>query len=520
MEDTLLHKLLKWIVASSVGLLALPISVFIIIFSLYPDLGTDKNFNLFKLKSYYDICYRVDSKYVKENAFLINSNIEKEVFNFKNSLFPSPCLQCEQNVFQSAIKKNAENKKKHILLIDHTLSTYLDSSNFINVRKQLITNLSNQQQTKINIKDVRKLFFLTLESSYNLSDNDTLLVFSYRCQNFVDPPKIITKGTQSEILSIGDIEKCETGIQRTNFHTIFNVILNFIEKHPREYNSITFFSDFYHDDPIIEIDHLKKDIEKFQKITDGVKLNLIVLWQEDYKDKQRKDKQKKLLEYISLYYDGISKIDYIYTDDYNDDRYWIKEHKFEEFEEILTPNESMNKDTTIIALYAATTNSLKYNEAICKIKMNNNNPFKWKIKSLDPTKRDIEFLKYNRNCQGQFYEKNHRYFINQWYEEECDSLYLCVKLKQKKDNYIDDLRFVYCYKDKKGKNYFGENKIVIKEIFFETKHRDNLRYILNTFCVFLVVIIISGELLVIIDLKTLIDLCYEYKNRLTKRRTD
>ncbi|MDR2971943.1 MAG: hypothetical protein LBU83_08455 [Bacteroidales bacterium] len=52
-----MYKLLKWIVASSVSMPVLPISVFIIIFSLYPDLVMDKEPKEFlKLTTYYEIC--------------------------------------------------------------------------------------------------------------------------------------------------------------------------------------------------------------------------------------------------------------------------------------------------------------------------------------------------------------------------------------------------------------------------------------------------------------------------------
>ena len=448
---------------------------------MYPDIGT-VDFNLFKLKSYYDICNRKNDDFVRDKPFELRSNIEKE-----------------------------NTSKNHILLIDQTRSTPLDSTNFGNFKKNLIeqvkkdTFIKDKDILKLNVKDL--LYYTLINSLRN--NYDTLLVIYYKNVDsiFTD---IFTK---KQVHSIYDFKPSTVSDihQKTNFKIIFDTIPNLIKQNKLTNYSITFFSDFYHDDTIkassnintIKIKKINGSVIKdFQDSVKNAKLNLIVLWQENYKDKQRKDKQEELLKTIEQYYNGIGKIDYLYTNNYIDDKYWTKRTSFEEFDELLT---SMNENDTIISLYASTINSLKYSDAVRKIKMDNNRSFKWKIKSIDPTKLDEEFIKYNRNCEGEVYgsKNNRRYFINQWYEEECYSLYLSVKLKQKKDNYIDDLRFVYYYTTGKGvdkKNYFGECKIVIKEILFEDNHQNNLRLILNSFCVLFIICIVCGEILIIIYL--------------------
>lgn len=98
MEDTILHKLSKWTLASSVSLLAIPVSLYIFIFSLYPDLTKD-NFEFYRLKSYYELGNFKVSKIqfdtpdtIKYNHYLfidatLSTKIsDKDKSNFKKSL--------------------------------------------------------------------------------------------------------------------------------------------------------------------------------------------------------------------------------------------------------------------------------------------------------------------------------------------------------------------------------------------------------------------------------------------------
>ena len=555
--------------ASSVGLLAIPITLFIVIISLYPDLTTIDDFKVYKLKSYHSICdtMRKDSTIIKNNpntleSISLNKTTLALVFGGSDTLVASINRNNATNktVWTSnnntvAIVKNgivtANNKKKkgiaiitakvdgetascevtvdiikhkknieHILLIDRTASTSLKSENFKQLKDNLIHNLNSVDKKIIDSlkhtqKDTTKtllrgLLYVTLINSYKKSyEYDTLHVFFYNghlyknetceelntlelnpffCENFGKKDTISKKINFEKGILLKD-----SAFLRTNFKAVFDTISNFVKKDKNKEYCITIFSDFYHDDTVKLGKISPKDVAFFRNSVGNPKLNLIVLWKEDYPDKQRKREQIDLINLIKENFVGICKTDFIFTNNYNDNRYWKVDTVFLEFKEMLDfdYNSDYYKEEKKISLYAPISDYLKYSEATCKIIMKNpSKQFRWRIKQLEPDRNNIYFWKFKKDCKGSFDKGYNRYFINQWYEEACDSLYLSIKLEH--DTKLDDLRFVYSYKGDDGKDHFHEYGFEIKNVIFSNTYKQHLTMILNAFMVLLCATLISG----------------------------
>ena len=476
-SDTILYKFLKWIVASSVSLLAIPITLFIVIISLYPDLTTVNNFKVYKLKSYYDIC---DTSIKSLDIVDGNSFLLKEQATKKNSIH-------------------------HLLFIDRTWSTDLKTTEFSNLKKHLIKELNKTIQS-IDTNDIKKMIYQVLINSCKIHC-DSLHIFFYSGRHYKyknsykEYDDSIKYYPPSEAYCIpasrGPTSDINDPKVRTNFAYIFDTIAKFLN-HSRtiEIDCITIFSDFFHCDTINRLGQKMEvyggDIENFRHSTGNTKLHLIALWKKEH-SVYRKNKQEQLVNLINGHFVGISKTNFIFTDKYDNSNYWVNSNKFLEFEELFA-NVNFEQEETKIQLYAPISNNLKYNEATCKIMKDSViGKFQWKIKKLNPHE-NYSFWKYDKDCK----KVNKRYFMNQWYEEECDSLYLSIKLEH--DTKIDDLRFIYTFKDKYGNNCFYEYGFEIKDVIFPNKYQEHLKHIFNFFCFLLIIIIICGEILIAIQL--------------------
>jgi hypothetical protein len=499
MRNTLLHKLLKWIVTSSVSLLALPISVFIIIFSLYPDLVMDKTTTDFlKLKTYYDIC-----DITKQQKTVINDSIHI------HKLLSNP---------------KTETNKKHLLIIDQTLSTVFNTINeneYTEVKKHLRNNLQDTIFKKDTTLSLKLLLFYHLLEKFDYSYNcDTLFVFFYYgnetnknnrsvfFNEWVSLPLNKVDSIKRKIKNYEEYRRGKKLSQWTNFKTILDSVKTKISQEKIEFDCITFLSDFDHDicrDTVNE-QHRKirlanQDFKQLRDSTKHTKINLIALWKAEEIDKDKQESQKKFITNFDKYFAGVVHTEKIYIDDYKYEKY-IGNGELLEFEEIITykipdkEKDNKGKDT-IINLWATISNPLNYDEAKVKLKLDIAGKFYWKIKSISDSINTI--VSFQKDCNN----IDTKYSINQWYEEKVDSI--CLSLRLNPHCNFDDLKFCYCIQDSNGKLKFAEYDISIRKIFIEEKQKQILTKILDIFCIILCVSIISGFTLVILEF-------YDYYN--------
>ena len=465
MRGSILHSLLKWVLASSVSLLAIPVTLFIIIFSLYPDLTTVAGFKLWKLESYYDICDR------KEDMF-IDKNI---------------------NILRGYGINNTNYNKHHLVIIDQTLSIILNNTSLEYLKKDLIKSVDTKNY-KVDTTSINALMYFKLIEAFRYGHNcDTLHAYFYKgFDNHPDIWQDIYLGhfTPEILKSINYKyipERNEKQI--TEFKKIFSIVQDKI-KSIGTIDCITFLSDFYNE---TTPDLSDRDFLKLRKATGESKIILIALWNTEYskKDSIRMKRQKIFIEKFEKYFQGVVDTKILYIDKYNDDLYTAEEHyNFLEFEENISLNTLKTKeDTSTIVFYSPISGSLRYEDA--KIKLKSDRKFKWKIKK--EFEKNV-FIKFQKNCDT---TNESRYIFNPWYEDECDSLFLSIKLEH--DTKVDDLKFIYSY-DCEGKPFFKEYNIVIRNVFINEVYKKNLKIILILFCILLIIIIFFGEILFSLDL--------------------
>ena len=472
MNDTILHKLLKWIVASSVSLLAIPISVFVIIFSLYPDLVTINEFSLFKLSSYYAIC-DVDNNgnhFISENPDTLFTKIISE----------------------------KHNSKFHLLVIDQTLSTLFKNENNFSKFRSDLQDYFRERNILVIDSSLKSLIYAKLIESLKIGFNcDSLYVFYYdgtigclseksEFHQFKDI--IITDFINNKNHTSGE----KANEQKTNFKDIFDKIAKVLEQHPA-IDCITFLSDFYHDGTY---DLTKNDFEQLKAKTQQRKINLIALWQNKYVGNdadKREICQKKFIDRFNKYFQRVISTDKIFIDSYHDGSYNNNSGGFLEFDEAISFNSLKNdnnieNDSLKIYFFLPISNSLKYNEAQVKIVLNTLGKFRWKIKSISDNNKT--FIKFRNNCDV---NDTKRYTLNQWYSDACDSLWLAIKLDNN-CNY-DDLKFCYVVQNSNAQNNFFELNMELKQILFSNGYKKILIYIINIFSGLLLTSIVVGSIL-------------------------
>ncbi len=464
MKDTIFHKLLKWVIASSVSLLALPISVFVIIFSLYPDLLSVNDFHFDQLKSYYELCdIAKDKDFITKNTATLYSNIAPAKIN-----------------------------KNHLLVIDQTLSTVFEGIGLDNLKKDLILALKKSTKGELDTTSIKSLIYEKLIQTFDLGYNlDTLFVYFYNGNK--DPGNTWIKVsndtfTRNILEYLKHSEKIEG--QETDFREIFKTVQEKITKVQefKNLDCITFLSDFYHEP---KKDLIDPDFINFKKVSKNIKINLIALWNTEYsgKDKEKRiRRQNSFIANFDKYFKGVGgATEKLFINDYDDSLY-LNHSNFLEFEEIITyktPKNYKRNDSPNITFFSQLSNSLKYDEAIVKIIMDTRKSFQWKIKSIFGNNKT--FILFNPDCDT---SKTNKCILNQWYEEECDSLSLSINLDHNLN--IDDLKFCYVF-NKDSKNKFEEYDIKIKKVFIEQKQMEILTVICNIFCILLIIILIAVE---------------------------
>jgi hypothetical protein len=155
MKNILLHKLCKWIIASSTGLIAVPVALLAIIVSLNTNIFKDSNksvVELSRLETHYNLLE--EQKQIQKDSLAILHPIK--------------------------IQKD-ENKYCHILVIDRTYSTSSTTTeNNLSGFKQYVKdaiNKDNQNQRKIEIDDIEKLF---KKNGWEFSTKNTLTLNFYQ----------------------------------------------------------------------------------------------------------------------------------------------------------------------------------------------------------------------------------------------------------------------------------------------------------------------------------------------------
>jgi hypothetical protein len=390
MEDTILHKLSKWLLASSVSLLALPISLFVVIFSLYPDLLTGNNFRWNRLKSYYDICDSTREDY--------------EV---------------------SRIQFDAIDKKyNHYLFIDATLSTKISDNDKSNFKKSLNDYLAdknpiNGKPFSVNLSptdSIKKYLYYTLLKNYVIRNNcDTLYMYFYKGETNFLASNLLMSPIDS--LNLAPFKSkfnqlIQNSInQKTNFRNILDSIIPEFIEHDSD-NILTVFSDFYHDDTGKTPKVLYRDFIYFQNSSKIEKYNFIALWSDDSSVK-RKIAQNELMRDLQIHLNGVKNTDYVFVDDYNNDNYYFRDttNKNLELLTLFDVNDvDFNSDTFIIppiTFSSIITNEFNYNEGEARIvlyeKQNKNPDFYWHIKGTFNSDNHFKKFKKIENAKEDTY---------------------------------------------------------------------------------------------------------------------
>jgi len=495
-ENTILHKLLKWIVASSVSLLVLPISVFIIIFSLYPDLVTVDGFRLFKLKSYYDICDQSKTNNCKIEDYYISDDITQKE--------------------DTAITQ--------IVLLDRTASTKIDSVYYNNFKKSLksfllepsVPFISDNNVNKFDsLKYINDLLYLScIKSLYKFNYLD--LIHGKSIFYMYDGTKgkhIFIEGTIDALIdTIYNIKAIyDSKINYyTNLKTIINTIPEIIkEKH--KFN-LTFISDFYHDDSLNTASIGDCDLSKLRDIIGDNSINLIII---DH-NKSKEDKYKKQNEFLNKYRnyfegtsnDTVNHFFYIDLENYSDENYCDCDSELLEFEDLFKTN--LHKlDKIKFEAPIKSPNGFEIAEAKLRfIDRKDNTPikYKWKFES--------SFIDNNTVILYKTHDKSFRkYSYGAKYTDDVasnETLDLQIKTRPDIDFNYDDLKFCISYKDtiteRKGndsvitvKNYFQEFGIEVRKTQFSDEYKANLIKILNVFCFLLLITLIAGETLFVVN---------------------
>ncbi len=465
--------------ASSVSMLALPISVFVIIFSLYPDLTTINDFksNWYKFKSYYTICNTNKTKatFINENPDTLYSNIHSE--NHSN--------------------------KSHLLVIDQTLSTlFKNENNFVDFKSDLQEYFMKKKIFVVDTFSLKSLLYAKLiESFINDSNCDSLYVFYY------DGSKACLNNAwefyKKKDFSISELinNRISTSLQNantqvTNFKDIFDNIKKNLEHYPR-IDCITFLSDFYHDDTCAVL--TENDFIHLKEKTRKAKVNLIVLWQDKYsgRDAEKRSKcQNDFMDRFNNNFQDVVSTDKIFIDKYEDGLYNNNSNDFLEFNEAIAFNSLKNEndcenDSITVFFFSPISNSLKYNDAEVRLVVDTLRKFRWKIKCLSDNNKT--FIKFRNNCNE--YDTK-RCVLNHWYYNTSNTLWLSIKL----DNVCnyDDLKFCYIVENN-NQNKFFELNIDLKKVFFSIEIKKLLLIILNIFSVLIFVFILIGGVLFRID---------------------
>lgn len=463
--------------ASSVSLLALPISVFLIIFSLYPDLVTVKNFNVYELKSYYEIC-------------------DKSITNFTD---------VENYAIQDTILK--EDSTVQIVIIDRTASVKTKTENIKNFGSSLKSFLAKPTTIYFDTTKIKSLNYLNdliylscVKSLYNskvLSKGGECSFYLYNGSN--DNGEAI-KGEIDDLLdTICNINTYINSkkLYYTNIKTIIDTVIPPLINNKSKFN-LTFISDFYHDDSLNYNSIVNCDLKKLRDAIGNNSMNLIII---DH-NKVKKDKyiiQNEFLQKYRNHFEGTSNdrlnhFLYIDLEHYTDEDYCDCDADLLEFEELFKINK--NKLDKII-FETPITNQNNYEVATAKVRFSKNKKdttfigYRWKfISNFDDNYTKI---KYSTN-------KSHgRYFYRTRYEDKVDSTEILeLEIKTKPDelcNY-DDLKFCISYKDSNG-NHFEEFDIEVKKTHFSDGYKSNLIKILDFFCILMLIVLVSGGILFI-----------------------
>ena len=502
-SGTLVYKLCKWVVASSIGLIAIPIACLAIIVTLYTglfkgDIKKDKD-SMLRIETYYNSFHY--QKQIKEDTLTIST------------------LDIENNKRFSTIEIT-ENKTQytHILVIDRTGSTENEPLNdklttfYGYVKNSFLPNIDVDKiekkngNKKLSIKHLLSLrYYQELrnkvwdESNYNNTKKIIPVYFDGEKFTYpLDKRYEITKEFKPEYYSTTNKDSVRDFIETrtlndklilTGYHeSDFTLLLKEIQKLCSYFKDdtviLTVISDFLHDKKEVNIG--ESSIENFKKETSNIfQYNLIYCPPANL---IKREKSKKLISLLEKHIKGFDNIVTIDLMDYNNQN--LENDLINVFDKkisgCLSPIQVNDKD---IHFYYPRYNIQGLDMAKAEIHIKNNGKnFSWRIAS--PIDEDKEYLcSYSVN-ENKINKKT--FALN----KHCDDL-----------NAKDSILFIEMrYNPKIESNNYrleiyqdGGNSVAYPIKLLEYMSSDVvIKYginLLNILCLFIIIIVLSGSFL-------------------------
>jgi hypothetical protein len=500
MKSTIMHSILKWIVGSATGLITIPVAILAIIVSIYSDLFKEDSKshgkNKFQIKTYYE--------YFEEQKRIATINGATSTIDIKDDTA----------------------KYCHILIIDRTLSTDQDNKNLssfynyvdsllanpkgkysINSNNIIKVNKPNKEKPdwKLTIKHLLILrFYLELIVNTN-AEGIIVGFFDGKVMSFPEYTKTgpietnslgqeyrLLNDQKSRINLVADLckeelLKKESG-QISDFRIMFDEI-NVLCGNPTKTSDgiiLTIVSDFDHEGTDIE----KSAIENFKKNNEAIlQYNIIYC---PPLDTVKRRKSNELIKNLSSNIKGVDHLVTIDLKNYENDRYNID--LVREFNNDLLKCLYRNKkDSSSVDFYHPKPH-MQHNMKTAKawIDVRNNEkhiPYEWRFTTEISQKEDKElFMFYAINADN---NKRAPYSINDnWREFSGNDSLLLLNIGLNSKLGINQYNF-----EVKHEKTFESHPVVIHE--YMTGYIADLgTLILHIFCIFTLVFVFSGTLLV------------------------
>ena len=316
LDSTLCYRLCKWVVSSSMSLIAVPVALLAILVSIFTNLfkedisDSGNNESLFRLETYYklfekqnqisDDTLNVSTIYVKENKtqythILVidrTGSTNNQVLDSKSDLLYNHIKETFlPNIFIDEIEKQNGNKKlsiKHLLTLrfyQELRNEVSDNNNFNNVNKIAVVYFDGEQFT---YPPLNKSYQYTKE--YNFHPTEDKEVVRELIESRIKD-KLLLDGTHS-----------------SDFPALFKEIQKLCSDNSNEKIILTIISDFHHDKQDINIG--ESTIENFKENTSNIsQYNFIYCPPSNLQYRVKSDNLISLLEKHTRGFDNIITID-------------------------------------------------------------------------------------------------------------------------------------------------------------------------------------------------------------------
>lgn len=502
-SDTLVYRLCKWVVASSIGLIAIPIACLAIIVTLYTglfkgDIKKDKE-SLFRIETYYNSFHY--QKQIKEDSLAI-SNLDIET----NKRFSS--IEITENKTQYT----------HILVIDRTGSTENEPLNdkltnfYGHVKNCLLPNIEVDKiekkfgNKKLSIKHLLSLrYYRELrnkvwdESNYNNTKKIIPVYFDgeeftyplnkrYEITNEFNPEYYSTTNKDSVRDFIESRTLDDVIISTRNHESDFSLLLKEIQQICSKFREdtiiLTVISDFLHDKKGVNIE--ESSIENFKKETGNIfQYNLIYCPPTNL---SKREKSKSLINLLEKHIKGFDNIVTIDLMDYNNQS--LENDLINVFDkkisDCLSPMQINDKD---IHFYYPRYNIQGLDMAKAEIRIKNNGKnFSWRIAS--PIDEDKEYL-----CSYSVNENkiNKKTFALNKHRDNLNAKDSILFIEMRYNPKIESNKYrLEIYQD-------GGNSVAYPIKLLEYMSSDVViklgMNLLNILCFFIIIIVLSGSFL-------------------------